>query len=65
MVGVLVLEDFRLEVVVKRILQVVEVFDLDAETGELFFFFRLVLALLAADYGSLLAVEEALHEVVV
>lgn len=64
-VCVLVVQDLRLEVVVEGILQVVEVFHLDAQTGELFLLFRLVLALLAADYRSLLAVEQPLHEVVV
>lgn len=64
MICVLVVKDFWFEVVVERVFEVVEVFHLNAETGELFFFLRLVLALLAADDGSLLSVEESLHEVV-
>ena len=64
-VSVFVVEDFWFEVVVERVFKVVEVLHLNAQTGELLLFLRLVLALLAADDGSLLPVEESLHEVVV
>ena len=64
-VSVFVVEDFWFEVVVERVFKVVEVLHLNAQTGELLLFLRLVLALLAANDGSLLPVEESLHEVVV
>ena len=62
-VGVLILQDLRLEIVVDWILQPLKTLYLNTETREILLFLGLVLAVQTLNHWSLLSVEESLNEV--